>query len=413
MKKYENRIVLVTRATRLENVLESQNTVSQARFYVKQLGADFDDYENEHKQYTASIKLVRREVEEMGNLQMLDRKFLPNFLFSPDDIVLVVGQDGLVANTLKYLTGQPVIGINPDADRWDGVLLPFKPKDIKKIYEETVLGKRKFEEVTMAKAKVQNGQELLAVNDFFIGQKTHVSARYIIKYSGLKEKQSSSGIIISTGLGSTGWMKSILAGSSRINDSVIGKPFGMSQERDDLTEVDEEDECVVQENRLYATEVLGQDEIDSLMCSSNYDEDEEDYDDYCYDDDAPSEPERVLASAPKFSLKKMSKSSNAWKKAEKLSKKKKTFGPSELSGVVGKWSTKELLFAVREPFPSKTTGTNLVFGTVSPSSTLRIESLMGENGVIFSDGIENDFISFNSGTEVEITLADKRGKMVV
>jgi len=96
-----------------------------------------------------------------------------------------------------------------------------------------------------------------------------------------------------------------------------------------------------------------------------------------------------------------------------LSNKKKTFGHSELSSVVGKWSTKELLFAVREPFPSKTTGTNIVFGTVSPYIPLKIESLMGENGVIFSDGIEDDYISFNSGTEVEISLADKRGKMVV
>jgi hypothetical protein len=93
--------------------------------------------------------------------------------------------------------------------------------------------------------------------------------------------------------------------------------------------------------------------------------------------------------------------------------KKKTFGPSELSKVVGKWSSTELIFAVREPFPSRSTGTNIVFGTISPSQPLRIESLMGENGVIFSDGIENDYIAFNSGAEAVIGLADKRGRMVV
>jgi len=401
VKKYENRIVIVTRATRLENVLESQNTVSQARFYVKQLGGDFDDYEEEHKQYTESLKLVRRGLEELANIQVLDRKFLPNFIFAPDDIIVVVGQDGLVANTLKYLAGQPLIGVNPDSSRWDGVLLPFKPADVKRILDDTVTGKRKFEEVTMARAKVQNGQELLAVNDFFIGQKTHASARYVIKYNGLKENQSSSGIIVSTGLGSTGWMKSILAGSSRLNDSVIGKPFGMSQESDDLTEVDEDEREMVNlsESKLFEA------------CESSP---EDDYDDEM--DSAPCErvPPRPLAS-PMSSRRMVSINgvSESFAKAKKLSKKKKTFGPSELSGVVGKWSTTELIFAVREPFPSKTTGTNLVFGTVSPSSPLRIESLMGENGVIFSDGIENDFIVFNSGTEVEITLADKRGKMVL
>jgi len=395
VKKYENRIVIITRATRLANVLESQNTVAQARFYVKQLGGDFSDYEVEHKQYNESLRLVRQSFEELVNVQVLDRKFLPNFIFSPDDIVVVVGQDGLVANTLKYLYGQPVIGINPDAARWDGVLLPFKPPEAKKILEETITGRRKFEDVCMAKAKVQNGQELLAVNDFFIGQKSHASARYVIKYGGLKENQSSSGIIVSTGLGSTGWMKSIIAGSSRINSSVIGKPYGAFQERDDLTEVDDEDEDEVENDMLMYADLSGcNDEVDNT----------------------PMERAigmRMLKRSSMYSLAAPIAPAASFSRAVKLSKKKKTFGPSELSDVVGKWSSTELLFAVREPFPSKTTGTNLVFGTVSPSAPLRIESLMGENGVIFSDGIESDYIAFNSGTEVEITLAEKRGRMVV
>jgi len=397
LKRFDNRVVIITRATRLENVLESHNTVSQARFYIKNLGGDFDDYEKEHKQYSESLKLVRRSLDELVNIQILDRKFLPNFIFAPDDIVVAVGQDGLVANTLKYLDGQPVIGVNPDTARWDGVLLPFKPADVSKIFKDIIAGNRKYEDVTMAKAKVQNGQELLAVNDFFIGQKTHASARYVIKYNGLRENQSSSGIIISTGLGSTGWMKSILAGSSRINDSIIGKPYGTAQERDDLTEVDEDDDEDTEEE-FYMCE-MSEDHIEKpkgrLSKAVDY-----------------LEPvaRRASASAAVF-MDNFDKDS--FKKAEKLSKKKKTFGPSELSGVVGKWSTTELIFAVREPFPSKTTGTNLVFGTVSPSAPLKIESLMGENGVIFSDGIENDFITFNSGTEVEISLASKRGKMVV
>jgi hypothetical protein len=274
---------------------------------------------------------------------MVDRRYLPNFIFAPDDIVVVIGQDGLVANTLKYLDGQPLIGINPDPSRWDGVLLPFTPADAAKIAWETIAGKRKFEEVSMAKAKVQNGQELLAVNDFFIGQRGHMSARYVLKYGGLKEPQCSSGVIISTGLGSTGWMKSILAGASGISSRVIGRPFGASQESDSLaTEYDEAEDEVV---------------ADAMM--------------------------------------------------------EKTYGPSELSGVMGKWSSRELIFAVRESFPSESTGTSLVFGTLASGESIRIKSLMGENGIIFSDGIESDFISFNSGAEAVISLAEKKGRMVV
>ena len=67
----------------------------------------------------------------------------------------------------------------------------------------------------------------------------------------------------------------------------------------------------------------------------------------------------------------------------------------------------------REPFPSRTTGTALVFGRVTRDQPLVLESRMGENGVIFSDGIEQDFLEFNSGTRAEIALAAKRGRLVI
>jgi SPFH domain / Band 7 family len=67
--------------------------------------------------------------------------------------------------------------------------------------------------VTMAQATLHDGQTLLAVNDLFIGQKTHTSARYRIRYDDHEEDQSSSGIIVSTGAGSTGWYRSIVTGA--------------------------------------------------------------------------------------------------------------------------------------------------------------------------------------------------------
>ena len=38
---------------------------------------------------------------------------------------------------------------------------------------------------------------------------------------------------------------------------------------------------------------------------------------------------------------------------------------------------------------------------------------MPERGVIFSDGIEDDFLEFNSGTQAEIKIAEKTGQLVV
>ena len=66
----------------------------------------------------------------------------------------------------------------------------------------------------MTQAVLNDGRSLFAVNDLFIGQKTHISARYILKQGDQQEAQSSSGIIISTGAGSSGWHRSILAGAA-------------------------------------------------------------------------------------------------------------------------------------------------------------------------------------------------------
>ncbi|MDR2365373.1 MAG: hypothetical protein LBD68_05900, partial [Zoogloeaceae bacterium] len=216
------------------------------------------------------------------------------------------------------------------------------------------------------------------VNDFFIGQRTHVSARYILKHAGTQEPQSSSGVIVSTGMGSTGWMKSVIAGAARISSSVIGRPYGAAQESENLMTEDE-----------------GDGEDGALLMAAA----------------APPPPPPAPAD---YGGKEDARETAMLRRVKiSVAPRKKSYGPSELYSVIGKWGSDELIFAVREPFPSKSTGSNLVFGKISRDAPLRIESLMGENGVIFSDGMENDFLVFNSGTEAVITLSEKRGHVVL
>ena len=55
---------------------------------------------------------------------------------------------------------------------------------------------------------------------------------------------------------------------------------------------------------------------------------------------------------------------------------------------------------------------SLVFGRVTTEIPLILESRMAENGVIFSDGIEKDFLEFNSGTQAVIGVAERKGVLV-
>jgi NAD kinase len=203
------KIVLVTRKTRLEELIERFNTRSQAQFYIEHAGGEFDSYQREHDAYQVSLASVRRSIEIGLKIQIMDRSLVPTYLFTKKDVVVTLGQDGLVANTAKYVGGQPILAVNPDPERFDGVLLPFLPHQLREALDRTIALKARQRKVTMAEARLRDGQRLLAFNDLLIGARSHISARYRLTYGKKTETQSSSGIIVSTGAGSTGWLSSV------------------------------------------------------------------------------------------------------------------------------------------------------------------------------------------------------------
>jgi hypothetical protein len=77
------------------------------------------------------------------------------------------------------------------------------------------------------------------------------------------------------------------------------------------------------------------------------------------------------------------------------------------------WDAPYLLWAVREPFLSQTSGVQLVAGRIADGEELRLESRMPQGGVVFSDGIESDFLEFNGGSIVRIGIAPHRARLVV
>lgn len=216
MDRNANKIVLVMQKSRMQELMHKYNTKAQAQFHIEHMGADFSDYVVEDENYQKSLAIVKQIADKYAKVTVVDREFVPNMLFGKDDVVIAVGRDGLVCNTMKYLNGQKLIGVNPDPARWDGVLLPFEAGDMENTIPKTITGDCDVKNVTMAKAVTNDGQEMLAVNDFFIGPKSHTSARYDLTTGPvfgrvITESQSSSGIIVSTGIGQTGWYKSVMA----------------------------------------------------------------------------------------------------------------------------------------------------------------------------------------------------------
>ena len=201
--------IIVKNKTRLESLIERFNTKAQAKFYIESFGGNFDDYESEHEIFQMSLISLQTQLSSVIKNKTVERIYLPSFLFSEKNLIIVIGQDGLVANTAKYAKGCPIIAVNPDKNRYDGVLLPFDTSDFLLGVENVLDDKVQSKTMRFAEAMLNDGQRLLAFNDLFIGASSHISARYKISFNQNMEEHSSSGLIVSTSAGSTGWLSSV------------------------------------------------------------------------------------------------------------------------------------------------------------------------------------------------------------
>lgn len=297
--------IIVRNKTRLEELVERFNTKEQARFYLESSGGSFDSYQTEHNTFYDALQQLEKELQKHLKTKVLFRSFVPNYIFSDQELVIVLGQDGLVANVAKYVEGKPVFGINPDPDNYDGILLPYQLNSFVNNLPSILKGTYNTQPITLAKVSLNNGQSMLAFNDFFIGPNNHTSARYTLNYCGEQETQSSSGILVSTGAGSTGWFSSVVNMYNGLRNNLL---------QDDKTTLHTE--------------------------------------------------------MP--------------------------------------WNTKMLRFVVREPFKSVVTGTDIVTGGIDDKNPLIIHSHMASKGIIFSDGVLDDYLEFNSGATATISIADQK-----
>jgi hypothetical protein len=216
------RVVVVTRQTELAALLARHGTREQARFFLSTRGRAIEDLEAAEAVFKVALGSVTAAIPTEWRRVRVDRGDLDRFLFEPDDVIVAVGQDGLVANVAKYLTGQLVIGCNPDASRYEGILVRHAAAEMRKLVPAAVAGEVAAEERTMVEAVLDDGLRLLALNEVFVGHQSHQSARYSVGVADLRERQSSSGVVITTGTGATGWGRSIAL--ERHSDLALPQP---------------------------------------------------------------------------------------------------------------------------------------------------------------------------------------------
>ena len=291
------RIIIVTRASELTLLVAEHGTREQARFAVSEEGRNFNELVARDERQRDAVRAVSTTLAPAWRRAHVGRDDLATFLFDPGDVVVAIGQDGLVPNVAKYLDTQLVLGVNPDPDHYEGLLVRHSARQAGALLDRAMRQRVEVERRTMVEARLDDGQTLRALNEIFVGQRQHQSAKYRLTVNGIEERQSSSGFIVATGTGCTGWARSI----AHERKSAVAAPTPMQS---------------------------------------------------------------------------------------------------------------ALALYVREAFPAPGFGTNLTAAVLSGSAATAV-SEMSTGGVIFGDGIEDDFVRFSWGRRVEITTASTALHLIV
>jgi NAD kinase len=205
------RIVVVSRRSELDELLARHGTRAAAAYFLRQRGRDLSEVAARHAALHEALTAVGAAIPADWRRGHVDRDDLSRFLFGAEDVIVAVGQDGLVANVAKYLAGQPVIGVDPEPGRNAGVLVRFVPDAVARLLPLAAAGDASVQVRTMVQATLDDGQELVGLNEVYIGHASHQSARYVVStMDGRRERQSSSGVVVGTGTGATGWCASIV-----------------------------------------------------------------------------------------------------------------------------------------------------------------------------------------------------------
>jgi NAD kinase len=206
------RVVLVHRTTEYEELVARHGTHGQAAFFLSSRGRDIEEVAERSRRTRRALAEVASGIPLTWRQARVERADLDRFLFAPEDIVVVVGQDGLVANVAKYLAGQPVVGIDTDPGRNPGVLVRHRVGDAGALIVSAVARGAVADELTMVEAVADDTQRLVALNEIYLGAAGHQTVRYRLRLDddrGVVEPQASSGVLVGTGTGATGWLRSL------------------------------------------------------------------------------------------------------------------------------------------------------------------------------------------------------------
>ena len=149
-------------------------------------------------------------IEKYFNVTYTWRNHVTKKHTSNADLIITLGGDGTVLSASHYLINKPILTVNSSPNTSEGVLTKINITQLEQKLKEIQSNNFKTEKLERIEVSINNKSiDLLSLNEVFIAnEKAYRTSKYKIKFKNIEEEHRSSGLIFSTGTGSTAWFKS-------------------------------------------------------------------------------------------------------------------------------------------------------------------------------------------------------------
>ena len=184
------------------------------------------------KEQKSTLEIVKRILKKYKfNCKLANRDKLSKTQFQDKDLIIAVGGDGTFLRAAQFTDNQLIFGVNADVKNKEGFLMKANKKDFEIKLKKIIKNEAKIKKLPRLEAYINNQKiETLALNEFFIGsRKSYHAAKYSIGIYDKKEIQKSSGILVTTPVGSYAWAKSCCERTLPLNSSnyqfIVREPY--------------------------------------------------------------------------------------------------------------------------------------------------------------------------------------------
>ncbi|MFO0415839.1 MAG: hypothetical protein ACK5Y6_00990 [Pseudomonadota bacterium] len=201
-------ILVVAKRSRFERDQKELGLSEEAllRWYAE-MGESGSRVLGSHERQLQAIASCQRELEseQIVHIEQLEERLATGSVKA----IVALGGDDFLKLVSQHIEDLPVLGVNSDPATSTGVLLSTSIEKLPEAIQALETDSYKIERWTRVELTIDGTSCGRALNDVVLGKRDfrHMS-RHELEVHGEKTQQRSSGILISTGAGSTGWFSS-------------------------------------------------------------------------------------------------------------------------------------------------------------------------------------------------------------